>query len=380
MASPLERPLAARRLRASFRRLGLKLAGLALLVVLLVVGVSRIDVAHDLHAMRVRVLSGESDGNYHALVARFARAAAAQHGIIENQPTAGSAENVLRLGGAARSCEVQFALAQAGSDWGPGLQLLGRLAKPEAILFLGRNADGMTELGDLEGMRIGIGPAGSGTDRLMRQIFALPELAALHAVLSNHPGQEELQLAELGDLDLAVLVIDQDAPLVSEWVLRHGLGMAGFFHAESVARRLPHLGVGRIAAGDYDAVKDIPRLDKKVITVETVLVGNGCASRVATIDLLGVVSSQLPDFVRHNRETPNTTGLALSPVAADYFANEGPQLADIYLPWLVDVMPPANWAYVVMGVSLLFNAMGFGHRFRLWRIDAARVKLEGELG
>jgi hypothetical protein len=32
-----------------------------------------------------------------------------------------------------------------------------------------------------------------------------------------------------------------------------------------------------------------------------------------------------------------------------------------------------------MGVSLLFNAMGFGHRFRLWRIDAARVKLESEL-
>jgi len=31
-------------------------------------------------------------------------------------------------------------------------------------------------------------------------------------------------------------------------------------------------------------------------------------------------------------------------------------------------------------VSLLFNAMGFGHRFRLWRIDAARVALEAELG
>jgi len=42
-------------------------------------------------------------------------------------------------------------------------------------------------------------------------------------------------------------------------------------------------------------------------------------------------------------------------------------------------MPPANWAYIVMGVSLLFNAMSPGHRFRLWRIDASRVKLENEL-
>jgi hypothetical protein len=43
------------------------------------------------------------------------------------------------------------------------------------------------------------------------------------------------------------------------------------------------------------------------------------------------------------------------------------------------MMPPANWAYFVMGASLLFNAMGFGHRFRLWRIDVARVKLEAEI-
>jgi len=42
-------------------------------------------------------------------------------------------------------------------------------------------------------------------------------------------------------------------------------------------------------------------------------------------------------------------------------------------------MPPANWAYIVMGISILFNAMGAGHRFRLWRIDDARVKLESEL-
>src|SRR5262249_18100366 len=53
--------------------------------------------------------------------------------------------------------------------------------------------------------------------------------------------------------------------------------------------------------------------------------------------------------------------------------------ADEYVPWLVDVMPPTNWAYIVMAVSLLFNAMGFGHRFRLWRIDASRVKLENEM-
>jgi hypothetical protein len=66
-------------------------------------------------------------------------------------------------------------------------------------------------------------------------------------------------------------------------------------------------------------------------------------------------------------------------LARGFFEHEGPEVADEYAPWLVDVMPPANWAYVVMAVSLLFNAMGFGHRFRLWRIDAARVACETEI-
>jgi hypothetical protein len=143
---------------------------------------------------------------------------------------------------------------------------------------------------------------------------------------------------------------------------------------------LPHIKTGTIGAGNYDAVQGLPGTDRTVMKIETLLVGNGCASRVATVDLLTLISAEHPEFLRHNKDTPNTTGLPLAPSAADYFTNGGPQLADEYLPWLVDVMPPANWAYVVMAVSILFNAMGAGHRFRLWRIDAARVKLEGELG
>ncbi len=123
----------------------------------------------------------------------------------------------------------------------------------------------------------------------------------------------------------------------------------------------------------------LPAQDKRVLRVETLVLGNRCASRSATIDMLNVLERRFPDFVRFNKDTPNATGLDLSPTAKGFFEHGGPELADEYAPWLVDVMPPANWAYVVMGISLLFNAMGAGHRFRLWRIDDARVKLESEL-
>jgi TRAP-type uncharacterized transport system substrate-binding protein len=374
-----DRPLGSRRARPSPWNIAARVAAAVLLVALTGVIASRVDFAHDLHRLRARVSSGVPEGNYYALVSRFAAVAAARRGALENVASAGSIENIRRLGGTSPRCDFHFALAQDGSEWAPGVELLGRLPKAESVLFLGKNADTIGAFADLRGYRIGVGPTGSGSDRLARQLFALPEFGALGVTLSNHGVDEELAMALAGDLDLAVVVIDADAPLVDDWVGRRGLQLASFSATEAVARRLPHLKRGRVREGNYDAVRAIPSRDKSVMTVETLLVGNGCAGRVETLDMLSVVASTLPDFVRHNKETANTSGLALSPVAADFLANDGPQLADQYLPWLVDLMPPTNWAYIVMGVSLLFNAMGFAHRFRLWRVDASRVKIESEL-
>ncbi len=355
--------------------------GLVVLIVgAVVLLISRIDFRHDMSRMHVRLLSGAPEGNYFASVARLSEAASRRRGLIENVASAGSAENVSRLAGAVHACDVQFALAQDGATWPPGLQLIGRFAEPESVLFLGNEGDAVQTFADLRDLRIGVGPAGSGTDVVARQIFALPELARLGVTLSNHPVEEQLGMASRSELDLAVVVIDADAPLVEEWVGHRGLRIASFATAHAVTRRLAHIKTGTIGAGNYDAVEGVPSTDRTVMKIETLLLGNGCAGRVATVDLLTLVSSEHPEFLRHNEDTPNTTGLLLAPSAADYFTNGGPQLADEYVPWLVDVMPPANWAYVVMAVSLLFNVMGAGHRFRLWRIDAARVKLEGDLG
>jgi hypothetical protein len=385
VTSPLDRPLAPRRPASSLRLVAVRLGAAVLIVGLLVLLVSRVDFTHDLHRMRVRMLSGEPDGNYHAIVTRLGLRAASREGVVEEVASAGSAENVRRLSAAKGSCEVHFALAQDGMDWQAGLSLVGRLPHSESVLLLGKTGDDIHAFADLKGLRIGVGPAGSGADRVARELFALPDLGTLGVKLENHPVEEQLVMAARGELDLALLVIDAHAALVQRWVGGDGsiggpqLSIASFEHLESVARRLPHLKAGRIGAGIYDAVRVVPKVDKSVMKLETLVLGNGCASRVATTDLLELLAAEYPDFVRHARDTENTTGLPLAPASADFVANGGPQLADEYVPWLVDVMPPANWAYVVMGVSLLFNAMGFGHRFRLWRIDAARVRLEGEI-
>jgi hypothetical protein len=377
----LNRPLQREERSPSQRRaFFVKVAVSLLLICGLGVLVSRLNLRRDMSRLNLAMLSGAQEGNYHHLVDDLATRAAKEGGKLRNVASEGSADNVRRLVAGQKGCEVSVGLAQDGTTWSdPPPILLGRLPKAESVLFFGRDADRITEFSQLAHMKIGIGPEGSGASFIADSLFDLPELKALGLTLTHHALAEQLDLAAKGELDLALVVMDEDAALVQHAIRDQGLQLAGFTHADVIARRIPHLRIGRMGAGEYDAVRVLPKEDKRVLRVETLVLANACAGRSQIIDVLMLLAKQYPDFVRHNKDTPNATSLELSPTSREYFDLGGPEVADEYVPWLVDVMPPANWAYVVMGVSLLFNAMGFGHRYRLWRIDAARVALETKL-
>jgi TRAP-type uncharacterized transport system substrate-binding protein len=351
------------------------------IVVALGVVVARLDLRPSLSHVHVRLLSGAPEGNYHAVAASISAAAAKKRGTIENVPSAGSLDNLERLAASARSCEVEAALVQAGLPFpeSPRLELLARLAKAESLFFLGKKGDTITDFAQLKGLRIGAGPAGSGTARVVEQIFGSRDFKALGVVLSHHPLADQIDLADKGEIDLAAFVMDEDAQLIQTAVRDRGLQIASLAHADVVARQFRFLRKGRIGAGQFDAVRMLPPTDREVLRVDTLVVGNGCAKRSQVMGLVAALSDVFPDLPRHNKETPNTSGLDLAPAAKAYFDNGGPELLDEYLPRVSDVMPPSNWVHLFLGVSVLFNIMGAANRFVLWRIDAARVRAEEEI-
>jgi hypothetical protein len=214
---------------------------------------------------------------------------------------------------------------------------------------------------------------------VVEQLFATHDLAGLGAVLSHHPNAEQLSMAARGELDLAVFVMDEDAAFVASAVRDRGLQIAGFDHADVIARRYPFLRHGRIGAGQFDAVRMLPPTDRRVLRVDTLVVGNGCARRSQVLGVMSALAEVFPDFVRHNKEHPNATGLPLAAASKSFLDAGGPEVLDEYLPRVADVMPPSNWVHLVMAVSVLFNLMGVANRFVLWRIDAARVRAEHEI-
>jgi TRAP-type uncharacterized transport system substrate-binding protein len=359
-------------------------AGLRILLPFLALGLlgslfALTDPEASLRHLRAAFLSGSVKGNYFAVVDRIAVGAARRKGRISNLSSAGSVENVQRLLAARSDCRAHFALVQEGMKWpeGHGLQLIGRLTRPESLVVLGRGADRISSLRQLRGMRIGIGPEGSGTEFLMRRLLA--PLVALDLQVSTQPIDEQIHKLERGELDLGAMVIDEDADQLQEAVRDRKLQILDLPRAEAVGHELPFLRVARIEAGHYDVVAGLPAADKTVLQVDTLIVGNGCAGRSAIQGLITLFTDTYPMFLKHNRETPNLSGLPYATGARSYYVTGEPDLLGVYAPRVIDIMPTAGWVQLALGISVLFNVMGLVNRFRLWKLDAARVKLEEEI-
>jgi len=369
------------------RRLGVvQTPALALKTALLVAAVGAIALGialygrnPDLSHVNVAFLSGSERGNYYAVVQKMAGEATRHRGRIDNIATAGSAENVAKLAAGKASCSVHFALVQDGLPWPPGdvLQLIGRMPRSESLVLVGRNADEIKKVQDFRAKRIGIGPAGSGTEYVARLV--LMQLTGLDIHPSTHSLVEQLEKVESGELDLAAMVIDTDAQLLTEAVRDRNLQLVDMPGAEALANRLPFSRAGRIEAGHFDPIRQLPSTDKHVIQIDTLVIGNGCARESATQGVITLLTYVFPDFVRVNRERPNLSGLRLASAASSYYEDGGPDKIGAYVPWVIDIMPTARWLQLAFVISLLFGAQAVFHRFRLWRIDAQRVRVEGEV-
>ena len=344
---------------------------------------SRFGVSHDYTYLHASLLSGVSGGHYHTLATSLAARAQRKHGSLAVVSTQGSVENITRLTQAGRGCAPAFALVQDGipvpAD--AGLEMLGRLPEPESLLLLGRHNHTFLTFTNLHDASIGIGPEGSGTAYLVRQLFEDPDLRGLGVRLSNHDLEDQARLVGEGKLDLTAFVMQEDAELIRTVINEYDLDIATFQDLEGLVARHPWLALGHIPAGRYDLVRSTPAADKPVIRVETLVVANPCARRAERIALLMLLSAELPGFVQANppKYSYSATALPLATEARQYFIKGEPELADMYFPWLVDLMSPAYWVYLVMAATILFNALKGFSRFRLWRIDAMRERLEKQL-
>jgi TRAP transporter TAXI family solute receptor len=356
---------------------------IALVALALVGALLYYTVSGDYAFLRASILTGSPTGAYHALGERLAARALKKNGHLKVVATAGSIENIKRLVGENGRCVPVFAFVQDGlpTPADAGLVTLGRLPQPESLLLMARRGRAINTFDDLKGASVGIGPEGSGTAYLMQQLLENSDLSGLDLKPSNHDVEAQAGLVRDGQLDLAAFVMNENAELVRTLMNKYDLEIVAPADIEGLVARDKWLRLGRIPAGYYDVAKPIPATDKLVAQVDTLVMTNACVHRAERVAFLMLLSEEFPNFVRVNPPpaAKSQDSAPLADEAREFFASGEPEIADKYFPWLVNLMSPAYWIYLVMGATVLLNAMGVYSRFRLWRIDAIRASLESRL-
>jgi len=353
--------------------------GAIILSVIILVGLvfSAIEFVPRLFHVDLTVLSGPKLGQYFGLVDEIATDAANQGGSVTNVSTRGSAENIKHLVQAVDTEGPLFALVPDGLRFPQPekLELVARLPNSETVFFLGINANEILHLSDLKNMRVGIGPGGSGTALISREILGAKELTGLNITLTEYNFIEQVAKLKNGDLDLGIFVTSEDSPLIKR-AIHDGLKIASFKNARAWSKRYPALHVETLYSGFYDHVELLPKTNKQVFKIDTLVLGDKDASRSEVVALLVLLDQTFHGFIAHNKNTPNETGLTQSKDLLTFIDNGGPSLLDSYAPGLMDFMPPANLLHYVVVISVLMNLLTGWHRLRLYFLDSRRIEIE----
>ena len=211
----------------------------------------------------------------------FERNAEAYHVILARNgvtlkilPSQGSLENLQRLENPASGVDIGF--VQGGVSDGTNIQKLVSLGNIsyEPLLVFYRGSNSIRLLSELEGKRLAIGSAGSGTHSLALTLLQTNGLTTDGVTkLLNLDADDAAQALFAGTVDAVFMMSDSASSQTMRTLLRSpGVQLLDFEQADAYTRRFNYLNKLRLPEGSIDFGKNLPPQDVWLIgpTVELV--------------------------------------------------------------------------------------------------------------
>lgn len=183
---------------------------------------------------------------------------------------AGSVETIQRI--ISGTADAGFVQGGLGSSYaGSGIESLGAVFY-EPVWILYRTDLAAENLSDLRGMRIGVGPEGSGTQLVALQLLAASDITDTNSTLVREPIADMLTAMQNGEMEAAIVVAAPTAESVQDFAHIPGVDVLDLHEAEAYAANYDWLEVGEIPAGLLDIAKSLPSSDKTVLMLAASLV------------------------------------------------------------------------------------------------------------
>jgi TRAP transporter TAXI family solute receptor len=211
----------------------------------------------------IRIATGAVDGAYHNFAQEYARLLARDGITLEVIPTAGTVDNLQLL----KSGEVSLALVQGGCATDADradLQSLGSLFL-EAVWVFTPRVSPIHRLNELERRRVSVGPMGSGTQLLAKQLLNANGVSESNATFVHTETVDVMRLLLRGELDAAIVVASAEAPVVHTLAQQPQLELLDLERTGAYGRVFPFLTPVTLDQGALNLGRNIPPRDTRLV-------------------------------------------------------------------------------------------------------------------
>lgn len=221
------------------------------------------------------ITTAATDGGYYRHAQRYAERFAA-HGItLEVQSSAGSQQNQERLRQAQSPADLAF--MQGGFGYlGTSTERRDRsrietLANVdvEAVWIFTRNRE-IDSLAQLQGLRFGIGPEGSGSRNVALKLLEQARVTGKDITLSRLTGSAAVQALRQNQLDAVLMVAPPESLAVQNMLGLPGIQLANLRKSAAITERNPFLESRLLPQGTLDT--NLPPRDITMLTTSASLV------------------------------------------------------------------------------------------------------------
>ena len=317
----------------------------------------------------IRIATGAEDGAYYAFAQQYARLLAADGITLEVIPTAGTVENLDLL----RRGTVSLALVQAGSATEAdhaALQSLGSLFLEAVWVFTPRGSP-VERLNELAGKRVAVGPAGSGTQLLAKQLLEANGVVESGAKLVNAGTSDAGPQLLRGEVDAAIVVASAEAPIVRQLAEEPQLELLDLDRTGAYGRVFPFLTPVTLDEGVLDLGRNVPSRDTRLVATTGSLAARTDLHPALVPALLNAVTRvhRAGGLLAAAQRFPSTSlvDLPMNEDASRYIRN-GPSFLYRWLPYGTAVVLDRLKVLLLPLVALLLPLVRVAPPLYQWRV------------
>ncbi len=302
---------------------------------------------------KIVIASGGQNGAYYRFAQKYAEDLKKEGLSVDVRETAGSVENLRLLG--EKDSGVAVAIVQSGvatPDELPHFDALGSMYHEPLWVFY-RGDKRVNRLAELSGKRIGVGPSGSGTNAIARQLLAVNGL--IESKFSKEVSQPVLveesvataaTALQKGQLDAAFFVAAFEADYIQSLLNDRSVNLLNFDQHEAYHRRFRFLAPVTLPAGMVNLGQNIPDHDVSLLAPTAMLVVRK-DFHPALVPLLLMTATRIHargDELSHPGEFPAESycDFPLSEDAKRYYKSGQPVLQRLLPFWVASLVDRAK--------------------------------------